>query len=185
MSHTIESPSIKEPIPPTFGDGIEFEFIMFEGRPFEERHGPAVTARCASNFTDEGLRKVTMEVSSWVGISIGANHHYVRLKFWGGTINNPDGTRHAKAGSSPSNRPKESESVEVEVRRPVTQRDIDYAKKRKDGWIPRKTDTERGFWSEQEAHDAGLACFKEHFAPGWVLLGHDPKTGNEIELARS
>ena len=179
MGRNISSDEITEPILPTVGEGIEFHCKVFD-----EDHGPAVTAREPYNYTDEGLRKCEMRISSWVGVSIGANHHYVRITWYSSTVNNLDGTRHPKAGTSPNNAPDEADRTELEIRRPVTQRDIDYAKKRKDGWIPRSGDTERGFWSEQEAYDAGIKCFKEKFAPGWALFMHNDD-GDLVEVARS
>jgi hypothetical protein len=179
MSRNISSDDIKEPLLPTIGEGIEFV-----AKSFHTEGSPAITARCPYEF-ENGLRKCHMNIRSWVGISIGAVHSYVDLEFYGCTVNNLDGTRHELAGTSPNNIPEIAERTTIEVRRPVTQRDITHAKKRKDGWIPRPKDTIRDFWSDKEAYDAGVACFKEKFAPGWVLLTNDPDTGDEVEAARS
>jgi len=180
MSRTLESPDITSPLLPSYGEGIEFISTGFR----DETFGPAVTVLCPSNFDAEGLRKCTMEVSSWVGVSIGANHHYVRLTFYGCKFTKPDGAPHERSYTYPNGMPEEAQTTEVEVRRPVTQRDIDYAKKRKDGWIPHPGDTERGFWTELDAYDAGIRCFKEKFAPGWVLMSHNNE-GRLVEIART
>lgn len=181
MIHNIGSDELKEKILTTYGTGIEFDV-----KCYNEEHGRAITVLGERTFDeDDGLRTCSMHVSSFVGISFGANHHYVRLYFHGCTFTNLDGTKHPHSGVWPNGMPDEAESTEIEVRRPVTQRDIDYAKKRKDGWIPRPGDTERGFWTEQEAHDAGIACFKEWFGPGWKLVHNDPDTGDLVEIART
>lgn len=179
MRRYTDTDHVKAPILPTIGEGISFEC-----RGYHEEYGPAITVRRGSDFTRDGLRKVKLEISSWVGISMGAHHHYAKLKWEGCTFNTPEGEPHPQRGCWPNNMPKEAETTELEVRRPVTQRDIDYAKRRKDGWIPKPGDTERGFWSEEEARQGGISCFKERFAPGWALYEYNEE-GELAEVART
>lgn len=181
MRHIVESEDITTPLSVTFDEGIPFESKGYD----EKSYGPAITVRDPRNFDCNGLRVAHMEISTWRGISCGAQHYYARIRFSGTTFRQPDGQPHPRAYTYPNGMPREAEGMEIEVRRPVTQRDVDYAKKRGDGWIPRSGDYVRGFWEEKEAYDAGIACFKEKFAPGWVLQTHDPDTGNLIEIARS
>lgn len=183
MSRTLESDKIDGmSIPPTIGTGIEFDLVLNHAGDIGEK---VITYLFEKNEMREGNRIITLELTSWVGVSIGATHSYARMRWGGCSYRRLDGTNF-ETHSYPNGMPEVAESTEVEIRRPVTKRDIQYSKdQREEAFMrPKIGSSTRGFWTEAEAKDYSIRFFLRTFAPGRVLMGHD-REGNQIELART
>lgn len=184
MSRTLESDNIDGMlIPARIGEGIEFDLVINHEGDIGEKVITYLDDR--EHDWKDGLRIIRLEITSWVGVSIGATHSYARLKWNGCNYRRLDGTKF-EVHSYPNGMPPIAETTEVEIRRPVCKRDIQHSKEmREESFMrPKIGSSTRGFWTEAEAKDYTIRFFKRTFAPGWVLTGYD-REANEIELARS
>lgn len=149
-----------------FGHGLEFDHTSNHGENFRLRTS-------VDNVTS---REATLEVYSYLQ-SLGAVHHYAKIKIgYPALIDTATGKRYNSFVSSLDEVPFGAVGVEFEVMRLVDKRDLkhdkDMAEMRGDSLYGRMRpgDWTHGHWSEQEAIDAAVKFFKEHFVPGWKLV---------------
>lgn len=152
---------------PTFDDCLIFEYRHFP----KDKH----TTRLRSVAPEERPREAQLCISNLL-FSAGASHHYAKIKLgW---------PRHVHASNGASwnygvhgyDLPFGASHVEFEVMRQVDKRDLKHDREMARCYTPalygnmKRGEWTHGFWTEQEATDAGIRFFKEHFAPGWILV---------------
>jgi hypothetical protein len=156
------------------GKDFKFEKTYQAGVIFDYEEYPSGKKIKLITAVDESKpREAALRISSYVGISIGASHTYATLSLSAPQILNCDTKK--RFGIISSCFPKETWGLELELARPVTNKDIKYDKEQSqyDGLLygrMRRGDYTMGFWSEKEAKDFAIKFFKKHFGAGWILV---------------
>jgi hypothetical protein len=131
----------------------------------------------------KGYREVVLEITSWLG-SIGAVHYYAKLTDYSIHVTNIEDkeNRTSVGGYGTKGIPKKYTDLKFEIWRPVTQKDvqhdIDYG--REDYMIHQIGEKTRGFWTEKDAIDTGIALFRQMFKGKWKLR-IDTYTGRKVK----
>ena len=106
-------------------------------------------------------RKVTLKISTWIGLSPGAVHFYGTLYVNGLKFIDPNGRKHNFMGAHKL--PKNTESIYIELKRQLTKKDID-SERFDDYDIGDYTNT------DTEIKDFAKKIFKKHFVGNWKLV---------------
>lgn len=159
-------------IPPTIGIGIKW-IHKDSGHLMETVIGPY--------DYHNGKRKATLTCSTYVGtMAIGAQHYYATI-----TTNSPQYrdtvTDKSWSGYSGGGPERHFYGLRMEAKRRLTKVEKDLSGE-VIGKIGEKT---YRFNLPEEAKAAALKMFKERFAPGWVLMGNDEETGDNVIYAET
>ena len=118
----------------------------------------------------DGIRRVTLDISSWVGISFGAVHYYAILKTYSLSFKclKSKDKSFVEVGKSYNicgafEKPKCLDYIDVECKRPLTQKEKNDDPSR---WseYDKPGDMVRNFNTEEEAFQAGINTFKKRFS---------------------
>lgn len=167
--HPIYDENYYNPIPNNVGDGIRW--LDQAGNKWR-----------SEVQVKNGVRRASLETTSWVSVSPGAIHYYAKITF--GAPNNIEVGKErencwSQGGYGPDRPDDWLSSSLISVRRRLTK-----IEKNLDGEpIGAIGDMTNQFNTEKEAWNAGIQHFKDHFGPGWVLEGNDDETGELITLA--
>lgn len=158
MSKNVKDYEVTEVIPLDYKVGVEFEY---DGCKFR------------STKNKEQGKYVELEISSYVGISIGAQHTYGHFKLphmYAECLANPKKSVYWKVGTHCGGSVTDvlEEIWKIDITRPVTQKD-----KKMDGGetfraYPLNSPTDR-FDTEVWLIDKAKREFKRIFGPGWIL----------------
>ena len=119
-------------------------------------------------------RECKMDIFKYHG-AIGACHYYVRLKLgYPNHVYASNGKHYIYSSYNNPDHPLGVHQVDIELMRRINKRDLAHDKFTRDHDIifmrMKKGDWTHGFWSVDDAVNAGLKFFKEHFDTGWILV---------------
>lgn len=119
-------------------------------------------------------RECKMDIFKYHG-AIGAVHYYVRLKLgYPHLIYVSNSKPYGYSIYSNPDHPLGVHQVDIELMRRIDKKDLDHDKFTRDHDISfmrmKKGDWTHGFWTVDDAVNAGLKFFKEHFDIGWILV---------------
>lgn len=160
------------PVPDTYGEGLFFD------RPDSGKLKSYVRRDA------KGHREITLSITSLQG-SIGAVHYYAKLKDYSihFTAIEDVENKSSVGGYSTKNVPSKYQDFQIELSRPVTQKDIDHDKRwgRDEFMMSKMGDLARGFWTEDEAIQIGIVVFKLLFKGKWKLR-IDSYSGKRVSM---
>lgn len=148
------------PILDTYGEGLIFN------RP-DSGKIKSYVRRDSKNY-----RELVLSITSLRG-SVGAVHYYAKLNDYSLNFTAIEDVENKSSvgGYSTKNVPSKYKYFTIDLARPVTQKDIDNDKRwgREEYMISKFGDLARGFWTEDEAIETGIAVFKSLFKGKWKL----------------
>jgi hypothetical protein len=131
-----------------------------------------------SALHDEDDRGVTLRVTSYAGISAGAQHYYGRLVNFGlpaKVLKNPTRNSWTRVGKIVSIsgygdvcKPKEMLGLDIELTRAVTKKDLPILNRGELHASWKIGDRTTGFFTQADVIERGREIFKKHFK-GWKL----------------
>jgi hypothetical protein len=113
-------------------------------------------------INDNKPRIVTLEITSWCGVSPDAIHVYGKL-----IVHDLYYSINGKSSCSSTNQPEITQGFEIEIRRKLTQEEIDSDPDRFAGW--RAGNYITNFLTEKELIKVAKKIFKEKFVGNWKL----------------
>jgi len=117
-----------------------------------------------AKFSDgKRTREVTLKIRSWRGISPGAIHYYAKM--WAHDLIFSDGE---KSELSSTAQPALTKGFDIEIRRPLTQKEMDDEPDRWEFYDV--GDYITGFEDKEELIAAANKIFKEKFKGKWKLV---------------
>lgn len=148
-------------ITPDYGVGIKF---MEKSRKTNE------PIEYTSVANEDNL--ITLEITSFTGISIGAVHYYAKISTYDLSFTCfEDGKLEKHNICGAFKKPKEIEGINIKVRRRLTAKDIKngtrYDKKRWEGY--RLGNLVNAFDTEEEALQYAISLIKARFAGDWFI----------------
>lgn len=149
------------PLPDNYGESLFFD------------HPDGDKLKSYVRRDKKGYREVRLEITSLRG-AIGAVHYYAKLIDCSLSITSIKDVNNKSSlgGYGTKNVPEKYTDLRIELSRPVTQKDIDHDKHcGRDKYMTAKLgELTRGFWTESEALDTGIAVFKLLFKGKWKLV---------------
>jgi len=153
FSKEIASNELLKPIPKDFLHGVTVEVDHFGVSQIE--------------IKNEKNSYVEFDISSWVGISVGAVHCYGELKFHGidiGRVGEPNSSLGGYLGAPDDELPIAFKATDLRIKivRPITQKDIDYREgDRYSGY--RIGEYTRDWWEADDLIKEGKRIAKKYF----------------------
>jgi len=143
-----EAEEVDMKIPANFGCGVK---ARYEGETYTFKH--------------EEKPVVTLKITSWTGMSIGAIHYYGKLEI-GMPDMVSDETSHSLSGTPKWSIPMFSNN-EIELTQILEQWEIDRYPENYKGW--RAGDRHRGFYTQDGVERRAKEVFEKIFGEGWKL----------------
>lgn len=152
FSPQVQSNELLKPIPKNFLNGVTVEVDHFGIKQYEIRN--------------EKDSYIELEITSWVGISIGAVHSYGKLKISGlevGPVDEPNVTSGGYLGAPNEEFPIAFKVVDLEIKivRPITLRDLKHNSDRHYGY--RVGEMTGDWWEKEDLIKEGKRIAKEFF----------------------
>ena len=127
-------------------------------------------------YNDIFPRKVTLDITTWKGMTPGALHYYGELRV------SSLQAKHLHENSIQSldgNAPKEAHGMKIQLTRPIRRKDlrIDRGERFKGAKIGDKI---KNFDSKVEVEEAAISFFKKYFTGSWSLVKVSPVTSSTI-----
>ncbi len=153
-AQTDERAGLPDIIPTNYGNGITFQ----------DNTGTSYT-------TDVELpRTLHVTISSWIGVSIGAEHYYAKIAVMEPyLIYESDGKKQRSiiGGVIDNYKPDEAQSFDISIYRPLTSTEIE---ENPDRWDYYKAgNLVSAFEDEDTLHKAVIECIKARFAGDWLV----------------